>query len=116
MFKRDNEWYQIGILSWGVGCGSAGYYGVYSSVHYHRDWIDNLLVTAALPYTIEEFNKYSNELENIYGIHILSGIESAALPKPDTKKLLEILDKMRLYAYNRKSVDYMHQSILIGKH
>ncbi|XP_051176614.1 trypsin-like [Leptopilina boulardi] len=30
---------QIGIVSWGIACGTRGYPGVYSNVMYYRDWI-----------------------------------------------------------------------------
>lgn len=39
----EQRWYQEGIVSRGVGCGFAGYPGVYMRVAYYMDWIvDNL--------------------------------------------------------------------------
>ena len=38
-----NEVYQLGIISWGVGCGRREKPGVYSSVSYHYDWIQHIV-------------------------------------------------------------------------
>ncbi|XP_072016604.1 complement factor B-like isoform X2 [Amphiura filiformis] len=36
----DTTWYQIGIVSWGVGCGQRGQYGFYSHVPLLVDWVN----------------------------------------------------------------------------
>jgi secreted trypsin-like serine protease len=37
---RQQEWIQIGIISWGSGCAEAGIYGVYTQVVSFVDWIE----------------------------------------------------------------------------
>lgn len=35
----DKTWVQVGIVSWGIGCGRKGYPGIYTEVSYYRNWI-----------------------------------------------------------------------------
>ncbi len=37
--ENGTDWHQIGIVSWGSVCGSAGYPGVYTEVSVFRDWV-----------------------------------------------------------------------------
>ena len=42
VYKNANdEWVLVGLVSWGVGCGVAGDYGVYSEVSAFADWIQD---------------------------------------------------------------------------
>ncbi|XP_044254920.1 phenoloxidase-activating factor 2-like [Tribolium madens] len=41
--KDTERYYQIGIVSWGVGCGTYRVPGVYSNVPFFRQWIDDKL-------------------------------------------------------------------------
>jgi len=36
----SNQIYLAGVVSWGIGCGREGLYGVYAKVSNYRDWID----------------------------------------------------------------------------
>lgn len=35
----NETWVQVGIVSWGIGCGRKGIPGVYTEVSYYKDWI-----------------------------------------------------------------------------
>uniref|UniRef100_A0A4W2CAQ0 tryptase n=1 Tax=Bos indicus x Bos taurus TaxID=30522 RepID=A0A4W2CAQ0_BOBOX len=35
----NNSWVQVGIVSWGIGCGRSGYPGVYTEVSFYKDWL-----------------------------------------------------------------------------
>ena len=39
MSDGTTRWVQIGIVSWGEGCGVAGRYGVYTRLSSYTDWI-----------------------------------------------------------------------------
>jgi len=51
--ENGTDWHQIGIVSWGYGCGSLGYPGVYTNVSVFRDWVQQQMKLepfAYLPY------------------------------------------------------------------
>uniref|UniRef100_A0A8D2E2J9 Peptidase S1 domain-containing protein n=1 Tax=Sciurus vulgaris TaxID=55149 RepID=A0A8D2E2J9_SCIVU len=45
----EGLWYQIGIVSWGVGCGRPTQPGVYTNVSQHFNWIQRLTAHNGMP-------------------------------------------------------------------
>jgi len=45
--QPDGQFKQMGIVSWGIGCGQKDQYGVYANVAKLRSWLDDLLESEA---------------------------------------------------------------------
>ncbi|XP_034853426.1 serine protease 44-like [Mirounga leonina] len=37
--ELNETWVQVGIVSWGIGCGRRNYPGVYTEVSFYKDWV-----------------------------------------------------------------------------
>lgn len=35
----NETWVQVGVVSWGIGCGRKDHPGVYTEVSFYRDWL-----------------------------------------------------------------------------
>ncbi|KAM7141632.1 serine protease 52-like [Molossus nigricans] len=58
--KIDNKtWYQLGIVSWGVGCGLKNLPGVYTKVSKYLVWINTETARSGRPYMHEPDSGYS---------------------------------------------------------
>lgn len=43
LMVNDGKWTQVGIVSWGIGCGKGQYPGVYTRVEKFMPWIQKNL-------------------------------------------------------------------------
>lgn len=41
MCEVDDQWVQIGMVSWNIGCAVPGYPGVYVNLQMFLDWINS---------------------------------------------------------------------------
>ena len=63
--KPRNVWYQLGIVSWGVGCGQKNLPGVYTKVSNYLLWISRETTLSGRP--------YMNEPDSGYGLLLSPG-------------------------------------------
>jgi len=71
----NNEWYQVGVVSWGIGCGRPNLYGVYSSVHYHRSWVEKFIII----YPFDVVNPSTATFDFTFGANIFSDVDAESL-------------------------------------
>ena len=43
----DGQFYQTGVVSWGVRCSTPGNYGVYARVSFVKEWIEDIIASGA---------------------------------------------------------------------
>ena len=42
--EKDDRWYQVGIVSFGIGCGRRNVPGVYTNVEAYGPWIEETIL------------------------------------------------------------------------
>lgn len=75
MTIKNGRVYQIGIVSWGVGCGHARRPGVYTSILYHFDWIQRIVCNEVEESAICLANDQDDEDEQIDSTNETDGKE-----------------------------------------
>ena len=43
--EKNGQWYQVGIVSFGIGCGRRNVPGVYTKVASYESWIEDTILT-----------------------------------------------------------------------
>jgi secreted trypsin-like serine protease len=43
--EKNGQWYQVGIVSFGIGCGRRNVPGVYTKVAAYESWIEEVILT-----------------------------------------------------------------------
>ena len=42
--EKEGQWYQVGIVSFGIGCGRPNVPGVYTKVEAYEEWIETAVL------------------------------------------------------------------------
>lgn len=50
----NETWVQVGIVSWGIGCGRREFPGVYTEVSFYKDWVIDHMSQASSQYSASQ--------------------------------------------------------------
>lgn len=60
--EKDDQWYQVGIVSFGIGCGRRNVPGVYTNVEAYGPWIEETILAAKQGGSIHIAGGHHNDL------------------------------------------------------
>lgn len=68
----NQQWYVVGIVSYGIGCARANYSGVYVRVAYYQNWINSTMNGFGIGFAVTPSTPHSTSVSsNVHSICLL---------------------------------------------